>query len=141
MNNFLAIRTYDNYINANMELGVLQQSGIRCYLQDEHTLTIDPLLIPALGGIKLMVLQNEAKIAFTLLENNDTLYLESIACPDCGQKTLQKVVIKKTFNSFAGRLWSMLVNGQSTEEKTSYKCFSCGNVFEEKPLQSNAEIK
>lgn len=134
MNNFLAIRSYNNYINANLELGVLQQQGIYCYLKDEHTLTIDPLLIPALGGIKLMVLQADAGTAVGLLEENDTIYLETIACPACGDKTLQKVITKKTYGSFAGRLWSMLVNGQSTEEKTEYKCYHCGSVFDEQPL-------
>lgn len=134
MNQFLAIRSYGNYINANLELGVLQQNGMHCYLQDEHTLTIDPLLIPALGGIKLMVLEADANAALRLLEKNDTLYLETISCTVCKQKTIQKVITRKTYNSFTGRLWSMLVNGQSTEVNTAYKCYNCGTTFDEQPL-------
>ena len=52
---FVQIRAFDNYLSAHIVLARLQDSGINCHLQDEHTITIDPLLGPALGGIKLMV--------------------------------------------------------------------------------------
>ncbi len=52
---FVQIRSFDNYILAHITLTMLQDSGINCHLQDEYTITIDPLLSPALGGIKLMV--------------------------------------------------------------------------------------
>jgi hypothetical protein len=53
--NFIQVRSYDNYIYAHIVLSMLQDSGINCHLKDEYTITIDPLLSPALGGIKLMV--------------------------------------------------------------------------------------
>jgi hypothetical protein len=36
-------------------MGMLQEAGINCHLQDEYTITIDPLLNYAVGGMKLMV--------------------------------------------------------------------------------------
>jgi hypothetical protein len=39
----------------------LEAEGIRAYLQDEHTVTINPLFSNAIGGIKLMV--HEAQVA------------------------------------------------------------------------------
>jgi hypothetical protein len=68
MTNFIQIRSYDNYLSAHIVLAKLQDSDINCHLKDEYTLTIDPLLSPALGGIKLMVAESQAKRALGLLE-------------------------------------------------------------------------
>jgi hypothetical protein len=47
---------------------MLQDAGINCHLKDEYTITIDPLLSPALGGIKLMVAGSQLERALELLE-------------------------------------------------------------------------
>jgi hypothetical protein len=46
---------------------MLQDAGINCHLKDEYTITIDPLLSPALGGIKLMVAGSQLERALELL--------------------------------------------------------------------------
>jgi hypothetical protein len=66
--NFIEIRSYDNYISAHIVLAKLRDSDINCHLKDEYTLTIDPLLSPALGGIKLMVAESQVGRALELLE-------------------------------------------------------------------------
>jgi hypothetical protein len=65
---YVRIRSYDNYIPAHIALGRLQSAYISCYLQDEHTITIDPLLTYAIGGIKLMVAKNQAEWALDILD-------------------------------------------------------------------------
>ena len=65
--NFIQVRSYDNYIYAHIVLSMLQDSGINCHLKDEYTITIDPLLSPALGGIKLMVADSQLERALELL--------------------------------------------------------------------------
>ena len=64
---FIQVRSYDNYIYAHIVLSMLQDAGINCHLKDEYTITIDPLLSPALGGIKLMVAGSQVKRALELL--------------------------------------------------------------------------
>jgi hypothetical protein len=54
-NHFLPVASYDNYIAAHIAMGRLEDENIRCWLKDENTVTIDPLLTYAVGGIKLMV--------------------------------------------------------------------------------------
>ena len=71
MERFIEIRAYDNYIYAHIVLGKLRDAGINCHLKDEYTITIDPLLSPALGGIKIMVLQSEVDRALELLEETE----------------------------------------------------------------------
>lgn len=52
---FIILRTYDNYIPAHIAMGRLKEEYINCYLQDEYTVTIDPFLSNAIGGIKLLL--------------------------------------------------------------------------------------
>ena len=67
MMDFIQVRSYDNYIYAHIVLSMLQDSGINCHLKDEYTITIDPFLSPALGGIKLMVAGPQLERALELL--------------------------------------------------------------------------
>jgi len=64
---YIQVRSYDNYIYAHIVLSMLQNAGINCHLKDEYTITIDPLLSPALGGIKLMVAGSQLERALELL--------------------------------------------------------------------------
>jgi len=47
---------------------MLQDKGINCHLIDEYIITLDPLLSPAIGGMKLMVYETQAQRAKELLE-------------------------------------------------------------------------
>ena len=66
--NYVHLRSFDNYVQANIQLGMLQAMGINCHLIDEYTITIDPLLSNAIGGMKLMVFETQAHRALKLLE-------------------------------------------------------------------------
>ncbi len=69
--NFVQVRSFDNYIQANIQLGMLQEEGINCHLIDEYIITLDPLLSPALGGMKLMVYETQAGRALDLLKESE----------------------------------------------------------------------
>lgn len=71
MTKFIEIRAYDNYIYAHIILGRLQDSGIICHLKDEFTVTIDPLLSPMLGGIKVMVAEQQVARAEEILAESE----------------------------------------------------------------------
>jgi hypothetical protein len=69
--NFIVLRAYDNYIYAHIRMGMLRSAGINCHLKDELTVTTDPLLSPALGGIKIMVEASQALEADQLLRETE----------------------------------------------------------------------
>jgi hypothetical protein len=69
--NFIEVCSFDNYITANITLGMLQEAGINCHLKDEYTITIDPLLSPMLGGIKIMVYEPQVQRALELLNERE----------------------------------------------------------------------
>jgi len=128
---YVTIRSYDNYINANMTMAMLKEGGIDCYIRDEHTITIDPLLSPALGGMKLMVHENDLKDALSILDHSDQLYLQSVACPVCQQKSLQQIREIEESRDWWERLKNILINGQENRQKSYYRCYSCGTKFDE----------
>ena len=66
---FVLLRSYDDYISANIVLGRLREEDINCYLQDEYSVTINPPLSNSIGGIKLMVADTQAKQAEEILNN------------------------------------------------------------------------
>ena len=64
---FVAIYSYDNYIPAHIAMGRLKEEYINCHLQDEYSVTIDPFLSNAIGGIKLMVAETQVERAMEIL--------------------------------------------------------------------------
>ena len=59
----------DLYVKAHIDKGMLEEESISCFLQDEYTVTIDPLLSNAVGGIKLLVHQAQVARAEEILRN------------------------------------------------------------------------
>lgn len=131
---YVEIRSFDNYIEANIVLQMLQQHGVNCHLKDEHIVTIDPLLSPAIGGMKLMVHHYHVEKAWDLLNEAEREYLKSIPCPVCHHNKLEAVSITKKCNSRLGLIASMLLNGHSVEVKKIYRCKECGFDFEHLPV-------
>jgi DNA-directed RNA polymerase subunit RPC12/RpoP len=133
--NFVQLRSYDNYLNANMQLSMLKEEGINCYIKDEYTITIDPLLSPAIGGMKLMVDELQIESAKKILEESDKTFLETIACPNCGHHALEHIVQIKNPSGFLQKLKFMVVHGQEQEIKKYYQCRFCGFKFDELPVE------
>ena len=130
---FIPLRSFDNYIEANIVLSMLMASNINCHLKDENTVTIDPLLSPALGGIKLMVHHVHAERAWDLLEEYEQQYLKTIPCPVCKAHALKIVSVMKQHKCKLAALVSMLLNGRSVELTKMYQCTKCGYDFKELP--------
>lgn len=131
--NFIPIRSYDSYITANLVLQQLEAEGIRAYLQDEHTVTIDLILSNAIGGIKLMVPEAQAPRAKELLEAIEKAYKQSVKCPKCGSDNIHFVTqVDKPINWFSA-ITSWLFGNYAVAAKKVYHCFDCGYESEQLP--------
>ena len=82
--NLVTVRTFDNYFTANITLTKLHAAGVECYLKDEYTVTMDPMLSNAIGGIKLVVKNSDEALVKQLLADYEAEYLQAAACPRCG---------------------------------------------------------
>jgi Putative prokaryotic signal transducing protein len=63
----VVLRRYRDMPAALVEKSVLEDAGIECFLQDDNVVRMDWLWSNAMGGIKLVVRQNDAEDAEKLL--------------------------------------------------------------------------
>ena len=134
---FVELRSFDNYIEANIVLNMLRHNNINCHLKDEHIVTINPLLSNAIGGMKLMIHHAHMERAWDLMEKAEQEYLKNIACPVCHAHTLKTISVTKIHRNKLAALASMLLNGHSVEVNKMYKCSRCGYDFKELPKQES----
>ena len=130
---FKQIASYDNFLLANMTLGLLQDNNINCHLKDEHIVTIDPLLNPAVGGIKLLVEENDFEAAQALIKEAEADYLKEIPCPYCKSHSL---VVEEKINkpdSLWGKIKNMVAYGQTDTYSKNYRCQNCKSLVTELP--------
>ena len=128
------IRSFDNYFSANIILTRLQDACIHCFLKDEHSATISPVLSNAIGGIKLAVAADHAEEANKLLEYFHEEHMKAAICPRCGKNNFSEVPVKrpkKILTSVLTRIFS----GYKIYSESIYQCGSCG--YESKTLPEN----
>ena len=131
--NFVQVRSYDNYISANLVLQRLEEEGIRAWLKDENTVTIDPILSNAIGGIKLMILEEQAQRALELLENFEKEYKQAVKCPKCGSNNVHFVTEASNPANWLSAIATWLFGNYAVAVKKIYRCFNCGFEFETLP--------
>ena len=52
---FIVLQSFNNYMDAHLLMTRLESEEIECWLEDENTVTIIPILTNMVGGIKLLV--------------------------------------------------------------------------------------
>ena len=130
--NFVVIRTFQNYFNAHITMTRLRSEGIDCCLRDEFTVTVDPVLSNAVGGIKLIVNNSQLEEANKLLQQFDEEYRQSAVCPRCGNRTIE-LVPKQTTANLATAVLTWLLGSYAISPKNIYQCSSCNYERETLP--------
>jgi regulatory protein YycI of two-component signal transduction system YycFG len=131
--NFKQIATYDNYMLANMTMGLFTENDIKCQMKDEHIITMDPLLNAAVGGIKLLVEEKDFDRAVALMKEAENDYLKDIPCPNCNSLSL---IVEEKINNptdFWGKLKNQVLFGQTSTCSKGYCCKACNKSFSELP--------
>jgi predicted RNA-binding Zn-ribbon protein involved in translation (DUF1610 family) len=131
---FVPVRVFDNYISAHIAMGRLQEDGINCWLKDENTVTIDPILTNAVGGIKLMVDSSQSEKAAAILRTIDNEYKAAHPCPKCNSLNIELVSTPRKASNWASFIIGLLFTSYAPKIVLVYHCFNCGNEypFEEK---------
>lgn len=129
---FVILRTYDNYIPANMMLQRLEEEHIRAYLQNELT---DPIFSNAVGGIKLMVHEGQISRATELVDGFENLYREAIICKQCGSHDVHMVIQHNSPANWVAAFKAWFRGQYLRHTKNVYRCFNCSHEFDELPLQ------
>ena len=134
----IVIRTFGNYFSANITLTKLQAAGIECYLRDEFTVTIDPILGNAIGGIKLVVKSEDEAIARKFLDQADIEYMQAATCPKCGAHDFSYVA-KPTVPNYLTTILRWMLSNYAVAPQYVYRCGNCGYESNTLP-EENEEV-
>ena len=110
-------------------MGRLEEEGIRAWLKDENSVTIDPILANALGGIKLMVPDSQAERAFELLKKFRGEIIATLKCPRCGSEKIQDIKTPRKASNWIGAILGVLLNDSANSMDHVYHCSDCGFEF------------
>lgn len=72
------IARFDTQIDAWLARGKLEAEGIETWIEDENLVQTDWLYSIAVGGIKLLVNQQQAELAITVLQRDDSSLLDTL---------------------------------------------------------------
>jgi ribosomal protein S27AE len=136
--NMITLRSFDNYFLANITLTKLQDAAVECYLKDENTVTIDPILSNAIGGIKLVVKETDAADAKQLLQQFDEEYLKSVKCPKCSATEIT-LVTKPGASNYITAIFTWLFSSYAVAAESIYQCGKCGYESKTMPDTINEE--
>ena len=121
----VTVRTFSNYISANILLSKLRNGGIECYLKDEFTVTIDPILNLAIGQIKLVVKTQDVAEVYEILKQFDEDYRRNAVCPKCGSHNIE-LVPKQNLANMLTAILSWLFSRYAVSAENVYQCSNCG---------------
>lgn len=126
---FILVNTYQNYIDAHIAMGVLEEKGIKCWLKDENTVTIDPILTNAVGGIKLMVDSTQSENAAGILRTIDNEFKAAHPCPKCKSLNIELVSTPRKVSNWLSFIIFGLFASYAPKIDMVYHCFNCGHEF------------
>jgi len=128
----VTVKTFDSYFVANIILGRLHAEGVECYLKDEVTVTIDPILTNAIGGIKLVVRKENAPAVKQILESYDAQYLLAATCPQCGEHAFAYIA-KPGVTNFLTAILTSIFASYAVAPNYVYQCGNCNYETERLP--------
>lgn len=128
---FVPIRSFDSYVSANIWRARFEDAGIYCYLKDEYTVTIDPILSNAIGGIKLCVNVEQLRESRELVERITAETQQLQRCPACASANVQFVSQPFNLLNWLTALFSWSLTSYALPGKQLYHCFDCGAEFDE----------
>lgn len=132
----VTLKTFDSGFPAQLLKSKLEASGIDSVIFNENTVTLNPLISNAIGGILLKIRESDLEKANeVLLEiSNSPLineYEEVIRCPKCNSDKIESTskAIKSKKSIFAYIL-ALLTTTYPLHTDLVYRCMNCNSEFE-----------
>ncbi|MEO6488804.1 MAG: hypothetical protein ABIO04_02595, partial [Ferruginibacter sp.] len=93
-----------------------------------------PVLLNAIGGIKLTVAVQDAEKAYSLMKEYEEEFLRSVLCPSCGGNNIL-LVSKPGTRNFITAILTWLFSSYAVAPEQIYQCQDCG--YENSNLPQN----
>jgi hypothetical protein len=123
-NNYKILATFEYSTEAYVTKSRLDSDGFKTMLMDEKTIDSDPLISNAIGGVKLLVHQNDFEKAAEIYNEIRTYQKDKnendIFCPKCNSNRILIAPIQRK------NIFYMLF---PFFEKTRHLCNVCKTVF------------
>ena len=110
----------------------MHAAGVECYLKDEYTVTIDPILCNAIGGIKLVAKKSDETMVKQLLADYETEYLQAATCPKCGGNNFTYIT-KPGATNYLTAIFTWIFSSYAVAPDYVYHCEQCGYESERLP--------
>ncbi len=140
-NKLVTVATFPDALKARIVKGRLEAEGILCFIADEHTITNQPYLTMAQGGVRLQVQENDSVRAEEIIRvtQRPVAPIEYVPipltekCPNCNSRKIEEVSSVKN-QSFLTVLRN-LVTFRSVYDKAvrDFTCHNCGQEWIVKP--------
>ena len=137
--NLTQVRSFDNSFKANITLTKLESYGIECYLYDEQTVNMNPIYSNAIGGIRLMVKEEDLEETRQLLQKFDEDYLQSVKCPECGKPDIS-LISKPGATNFFTAILTWAFSSYAIAPESIYQCSNCKYESKTLPVSINEEF-
>ena len=126
---FVILQSFNNYMDAHLLMAKLESEDIECWLQDENTVTINPIWTNAVGGIKLLVTKQDFGRAYEIFRGAENNRKQAVKCPKCKGHNIELVSTpRKAANWFSAIFTFFLGDYALAVDKVNH-CFDCGNEF------------
>lgn len=107
----------------------LQSMGIKAFIPDQHTVSVQPFYSYAIGGIRIQVDESELSRARELLKNELHQAAKGMfECPGCKSDSVRYERVSKRF----AFLTILFVGIPLLWLKRQFKCEACGHKWKEK---------
>lgn len=130
---FRKIGQYQYSSEAHIYKGKIESEGIQVFLRDNYTIDVDPLVSNAIGGVKLLVFQEDYERAKEILFDISLFSVDKsgdlLKCPNCNADKIQLLTTIKNLKSFLAFLGSLIVVALPFYTRYKYKCDICNHEF------------
>ena len=128
---YTIVQSFSNYIEANIMLGRMKDEGIECWLKNENTSTIMPVWNNAIGGIQLMVENNDLERATAILKEIKAAKRASMVCPACKSQNVEFInTMRKPVNWLSATV-TFIFGDVALMPEQRFHCFSCEHEWKE----------
>ena len=127
---FVILQSFNNYVDAHLLRSRLESEDIECWLQDENTVTINPIWTNAVGGIKLMVKKEDFVRASDIFRETENNRKQAIECPNCKGHNVELVSTPRKASNWISAIFGFLLGDYAMSVDKVNHCFDCGHEFE-----------
>ncbi|HMG90824.1 MAG TPA: DUF2007 domain-containing protein [Chryseolinea sp.] len=125
----IVFKRFDNVIEANIAKSKLDAYGVPCFLTEENMANLYPGASNMMNSnVRMHIFSHDAERARQVMAENTLTVDDTLQCPNCRSKNIERDFPKKLTVSFLSSL-RYLFFGIFFPDKKVYRCTDCETEF------------